>query len=119
MGRRARARGKADKLRAPDSEYRDADGDVLVLRGSMSPLTRRRYQAVLHDQSKLTDDSWHRAVEFLFERLVGRWIVSDVPTEGQKELLARFRVASQEERRWIREVLREHLAEHFPDVEAP
>jgi hypothetical protein len=28
-------------------------------------------------------------------------------------------VASQEERRWIRDVLREHLAEHFPDLQAP
>ena len=119
MGRRARARGKLEKLRAPESEYRDADGNVLVLRGSMSPLTRHRYQAVLHDQSKLVEDSWHRAVEFLFERLAVRWVVFDVPTEGQKELLARYRIASQEERRWIRDVLREHLAEHFPELEQP
>ena len=119
MGKRARARGKADKLRAPESEYRDADGNVLVLRGAMSPLTRHRYKAVLHDQSKLVEDSWHRAVEFLFERLVVRWVIFDVPTEGQKQLLARYRLASQEERRWIRDVLREHLAEHFPDLEAP
>ena len=107
------------RVKAPTTEYRSPGGDVLVLRGSMSPLTRHRYKTILHDQSKLTEDSWHRAVEFLFERLVVRWIVFDVPTEGQKELLARFRVASQEERRWIREVLREHLAEHFPDVETP
>ena len=119
MGRRARGRGKLEKLRAPESEYRDAEGNVLVLRGAMSPLTRHRYAAILHDQSKLVEDSWHRAVEFLFERLVVRWIVFDVPTEGQKELLARFRIASQEERRWIRDVLREHLAEHFPELQAP
>lgn len=119
MGKRARSRGKIDKLRAPEAEYRDADGNVLVLRGSLSPLTRHRYNAVLHDQSKLTDDSWQRAVEFLFERLVVRWIVFDVPTEGQKELLARFRMATQAERRWVRETLRAHLAEHFPDLEAP
>ena len=48
-----------------------------------------------------------------------RWVVSDVPTEGQRELLMRFRVATQDERRWIRDVLREHLTEHFPDLEAP
>ena len=42
-----------------------------------------------------------------------------MPTEGQRELLARLRVATQDERRWIRDVLREHLAEHFPDLEAP
>jgi hypothetical protein len=119
MGKRARARGKTDRLRAPETEYRDADGNVLVLRGSMSPLTRHRYKAALHDQTKLTEDSWHRAVEFLFERLVVRWIVFDVPTEGQKDLLARYRIATQEERRWIRDVLREHLAEHFPELETP
>ena len=48
-----------------------------------------------------------------------RWIVFDVPTEGQKELLARYRIATQEEKRWIRDTLRDHLTEHFPDVETP
>ena len=119
MGKRARGRGKVDKLRAPESEYRDPEGNVLVLRGSMSPLTRHKYKAVLHDQSSLTEDSWHRAVEVLFERLVVRWVIFDLPTEGQKELLARFRAASGDERRWIRDVLREHLAEWFPEVQAP
>ena len=119
MGKRARQRGKLEKLRAPEAEYTDPDGNVLVLRGSMSPLTRHRYRTILHDQSALVEDSWHRAVELLFERLVVRWVVFDVPTEGQKELLARYRIASQEEKRWIRDTLREHLAEHFPDIEAP
>ena len=31
----------------------------------------------------------------------------------------RFRVATHEERAWIRDVLREHIAEHFPELEAP
>lgn len=119
MGKRGRARGKVEKLLAPESEYRDSEGNVLVLRGAMSPLTRHRYRAVLHDQSALTEDSWQRAVEFLFERLVVRWVVFDIPTEGQKELLARYRMATQEERRWIRDVLREHLTEHFPGLETP
>jgi hypothetical protein len=48
-----------------------------------------------------------------------RLVVSDVPTDGQRELVMRFRVATQDERQWIRDVLREHLAEHFPDLEAP
>jgi hypothetical protein len=119
MGRRARAKGRVVKLRAPESEYTDAEGNVLVVRGSMSPLTRHRYKAIRTDQSKLTEDSWHDSVEFLFERLVVRWVVADVPTEGQKELLARFRLASQSERRWIRDVLREHVTEHFPELQAP
>ena len=116
MGKRNRGVGRVS---APTTDYRDADGNVLTLRGSMSPLTRRKYAATLHDQRRSTDDSWQRAVEFLFERLVERWTIFGVPTEGQQELLQRYRIAGADERRWIRDVLREHLAAHFPDVEAP
>jgi hypothetical protein len=116
MGKRNRGVGR---ISTPSTDYRDADGNVLTLRGSMSPLTRRKYASTLHDQRRTTDDSWHRAVEFLFERLVERWTVFDVPTENQKELLERYRIASPEERRWIRDVLREHIETNFPDVEAP
>jgi len=45
--------------------------------------------------------------------------VADVPIERQRDLLARFRFASRDERAWIRDVMRRHCAEHFPDVEAP
>ncbi len=116
MGKRNRGAGR---ISAASTDYRDDDANVLTLRGSMSPLTRRKYASTLHDQRRTTDDSWQRAIEFLFERLVERWEIFGVPTEGQSELLARFRIATAEERRWIRDVLREHLAEHFPDVEAP
>lgn len=116
MGKRNRAAGR---ISAAPSDYEDADGNVLTLRGSMSPLTRRKYASILHDQRKSTDDSWQRAVEFLYERLVERWTIYDVPTDGQKELLQRYRIATSEERRWIRDVMREHLTIHFPDIEAP
>ena len=116
MGKRNRAAGR---ISAPTTDYRDADGNVLTLRGSMSPLTRHKYKSTLHDQRVSTDDSWHRAVEFLFERLVERWTIYDVPTEGQKELLMRYRIATPEERAGSATSLRQHLAEHFPDIEAP
>ena len=119
MGKRSRARGRAEKLTAPESEYASPEGDVLVLRGSLTAKTRRQYHDVLHGNVLSQEDAWQRATELLFERLAVRWVVSDVPTEGQRELLMRFRVATQDERRWIRDVLREHLAEHFPDLEAP
>ena len=35
-------------------------------------------------QSALTEDSWHRAVEFLFERLAVRWIVFEVTATSPK-----------------------------------
>lgn len=116
MGKRNRQRGR---LKAPTSTYDGGDAGTLELRGSMTPATRRAYAATLHDLTKQTEDSWHRAVEFLFERLAVTWTISDVPTSGQKALLMRFRMATQEERAFVRTALREHLAEHFPDLEAP
>jgi hypothetical protein len=119
MGKRSRARGRAEKLTAPESEYVSPQGDVLVLRGALTPKTRRQYHDVLHGNVLSQEDAWQRAVELLFERLAVRWVVSEVPTEGQRELLMRFRVATSDERRWIRDVLREHVTEHFPELEAP
>jgi hypothetical protein len=119
MGKRSRRRG-ADTLKAPESEYASAAGDVLALRGAMTPATRAEYAAVRGGSPLSQEDAWQRAVEFLFERLAVRWEIAGAePITRQKELLARYRFASQDERRWIRDVLREHLAEWFPDVEAP
>jgi hypothetical protein len=121
VGRRNRQRSR-EKLSAPTSDYRDPEGNVLTLRGAMTPATRREYANIVAGAGRAaatTDDSWQRAGEFLFERLAVRWTIADVPLEQQKELLARFRFASQDERAWIRGALREHIAEWFPDVEAP
>lgn len=108
------------KLKAPPSEYRSPDGDVLVLRGSMTVGTQREYADALGGSPLSREDAWQRGVEFLFERLAVSWSVAGTePLTRQKELLARFRMASQAERRWIRDALREHLAEHFPDLDAP
>jgi hypothetical protein len=119
MGKRSRRRG-AETLKAPESEYRSPDGDVLALRGAMSPATRSEYAAAMAGSPLSREDAWQRGVEFLFERLAVRWEIAGAePITRQKELLARFRMASQAERRWIRDVLREHLAEHFPEMPQP
>jgi hypothetical protein len=119
MGKRGRRRG-AEALRAPESEYRNAEGDLLVLRGSLSPASRRKYAEVLAGSPLSQEDAWQRAVEFLFERLAVRWEIAGAePITRQKDLLARYRFASAHERRWIRDVVREHLTEHFPDVTPP
>jgi hypothetical protein len=118
--RMAKKGRRREKLRAPESEYRDGHGSLLVLRGTLTPATRQAYAAELHGNVLSQEDAWQRAVEFLFERLVVRWDIADTdPLTRQKELLARFRFASVDERQWIRGVLREHLSEHFPDMEAP
>lgn len=114
MGKRARARGRAEQPEVPTAEY-----DGLVLRGVLTPKTRREYAAVLHGNVLSQEDAWQRAVEFLFERLAVSWTVAGVEWSGQKELLARLRAATPDERRFVRDKLREHCAEWFPDVEAP
>ncbi len=116
---RRKARKRPEKLAAPTSDYSDADGNVLTLRGSLTPATRQEYAAVLAGNPLSREDAWHRAVEFLFERLAVRWEIAGVPIERQRELLQRFRVTNPQERAWIREVLREHCEERFPDVQAP
>jgi hypothetical protein len=110
---------KRERLVAPTSDYKDADGNVLTLRGSLTLATREEYANVLIGNPLSREDAWHRAVEFLFERLAVRWEIAGVPIKRQRELLQRFRVSSPEERAWIREALREHCAEYFPDVQAP
>lgn len=115
----ARRGPKRAKLKAPGSDYTDADGNVLTLRGSLTPGARREYAQILAGNPLSQEDAWQRAVELLFERLAQRWVIAGLPIERQRELLARFRVASPAERAWVRQSLREHCAEHFPDVTAP
>jgi hypothetical protein len=122
VGRRARNR---DRLRAPNSDYTDPDGNVLTLRGSLKPAARREYAQTLAGAgagaraAATQEDAWQRAVELLFERLAVRWTITGAPIERQRDLLARFRVASPAERAWVREAIREHCAANFPDVDAP
>jgi hypothetical protein len=114
---------RREKLTAPASDYSDAEGNVLSLRGSLTPGSRRAYAQALAGidsrPSATQEDSWQRALELLFERLAVRWVIAGVPVERPRELLGRFRMASAEERSWVRSVIREHCAEHFPDVKAP
>jgi len=120
VGRRGR---RHERLRAPLSDYTDAHGNVLSLRGSLTPGARREYTEALAGKgagaAQTREDAWQRAMELLFERLAARWVIAGEPIERQRELLGRLRMASPEERAWVRQTLREHCAEHFPDVEAP
>jgi len=115
VGRRHRQR---TKLAAPVSEYSDADGDTLTLRGSLTPASRLEYTAVL-GAGLDREDAWQRAAELLFERLAVSWTISDVPITRQRELLGRYRMATDAERAFVRESLRVHLADHFPELQAP
>jgi hypothetical protein len=115
VGRRHRQR---EKLAAPTTDYTDDHGNVLTLRGSLPPAARTEYTRTLAGGLS-REDAWQRAVELLFERLAVAWTISDLETTRQKELLARYRVATAQERRFVRDSLRRHLAENFPELEAP
>lgn len=132
MGRRGRRRAAAmdaaggdpaTKLAAPSSDYTDAEGNTLTLRGALTPSARREYADTLagarSSAAATPEDIWQRASELLFERLAVSWTIAGAPLASQRGLLARYRAASQAERAWVHETLRAHCAEHFPDVQAP
>jgi hypothetical protein len=115
VGKRTRQRVK---LVAPTSGYTDADGNVLELRGALTPAARREYADTLTGGLH-REDALARATELLFERLAVSWTISGVPISRQRELLGRYRMATDAERAFVRESLRAHLADHFPDLQAP
>jgi hypothetical protein len=125
VGRRSRRRsganagGGSPAPRAPVSDYEDGKGNSLSLRGSLSPGSRREYAAARAGSLLSREDADQRALELLFERLAVSWTISGVTTKGQRELLGRLRLANPTERQWVRETLRAHCAEWFPDVEVP
>ena len=120
MGKRSRqrARAQAPMPAVPTSSYPDAEGSLLVLRGSLTPAARAEYARTVSGGLQ-QEDAWQRAVELLFERLAVSWTVAGLQITRQKELLGRYRMASNDERRFVREALRAHLTEHFPEMEAP
>lgn len=115
VGKRHRQR---TRLAAPVAEYRDPEGNVLELRGSLTPAARQEYGAVLTG-GRHREDARARAIELLYERLAVAWTIAGVRTDRQKELLGRYRMASAAERDFVLESLRAHVAEHFPELEAP
>ena len=119
MGRRARKRAREHggaQAPASSTDYRDAEGNVLTLRDELSAGTLRKLRDLDARPGASADDRWQRRMELLFERLAVRWEIAGLPLESQKELLGRFRMASAEERRWVRETLDEHMRSHHPDA---
>jgi hypothetical protein len=120
VGRRGRRRAReapAGAEPSPASDYTDAEGNVLTLRDSLSEGTRRKLEGLDAKPAASAEDRWQRRVELLFEHLAVRWEIAGLPLDGQKELLRRYRMASADERRAVREAMAEHLRTRYPDVE--
>lgn len=117
MGRRSRRRRQEGAQEtAATSAYTAEDGSVLTLRDQLSAGTLKKLADLDAKPAADAEDRWQRRVEYLFERLAVRWEIAGLPLEGQKELLGRYRMASADERRRVRQALDEHLALHHPDV---
>jgi hypothetical protein len=118
MGRRSRRRAsEGERPPAATTDYRDAEGNVLTLRDELSAGTLRALRDLDAKPAASAEDRWQRRVEFLFERLAVRWVIAELPLEGQKALLGRYRLASSSERQQVRATLAEHLATHHPELD--
>ena len=118
MGRKSRRRreGSAESAPVSTTSYTDAEGNVLTLRDELSAGTLRQVEQLDAKPAASAEDRWQRRQELLFERLAVRWDIAGLPLEGQKELLGRYRMASADERRRVREAIGEHLAGRHPEL---
>ena len=91
---------------------------MLELRGSLTPGARREYNEILTGGLQ-REDAWQRATELLFERLATKWTIAGLEITRQKELLGRYRMSTTAERQFARDAIRQHVAEHFPELQAP
>jgi hypothetical protein len=101
------------------SDYRDAEGNVLTLRDSVSEATAAKLNEPVGGAAASADDVWRRHGEMLFERFAVRWTIADLPLSGQKELLGRYRLADEQTQRWVRETLRDHVRRNHPELDRP
>jgi hypothetical protein len=98
-------------------DYIDAEGNVLTVRESLSPGSIRKITKARGAGAATVDDDWRRRTELLFERLVVRWEISELPITEQKLLLARYRMADAETQLWVRRTLAQHVARLIPELE--
>lgn len=98
------------------ADYDDPDGNVLTLRQELSAATISKIGEPPASAAASVDDAWQRREEMLFERLVVRWEIAGLPLDDQAMLLGRFRMASDEERRWVRSTIAAHLERFIPEL---
>ena len=116
MGKRSRRRNRATEPAAAETDrYTDAEGNVLELRRRISAGSARKL-AESGGPGSSQEDRWQRRTEMLFERFAVSWTIAGLPLGTQKELLGRYRMASEDERRWVRERLDEHVSRHQPEL---
>lgn len=112
----AKRRKRRERAPVETSEYADPEGNVLVLRQELSQASIRKIGERPGSAAASIEDAWARREEALFERLAVSWTIAGLPIEEQGMLLARYRMASAEERRWVRETIAAHLERYIPEL---
>jgi hypothetical protein len=112
----AKRKARRPKAPVPTVDYADPDGNVLTLRQELSQGTIRKLGEGPGSAAASIEDAWQRREEALFERLAVRWEIAGLAIDEQAMLLGRYRMASTEERRWVRETIADHLARFIPEL---
>jgi hypothetical protein len=100
----------------PSFDYTDSEGNVLTLRGELSPRTIAKLREPPGRAATSQEDAWRRRTEMLFERLAVSWEIAGLPLDDQKMLLGRYRMADADTQRWVRRTIAEHLERHIPEL---
>jgi hypothetical protein len=111
-----RQKQRRPRQKAPTAEYVDGEGNVLVLRQSLSAGTIAKLGAGPATAATSQDDAWRRRSELLFERLAVSWEIAGLPLTDQKLLLGRYRMADPATQQWVRETIAHHLERHLPEL---
>ena len=120
MGKRQRRRTRSSgesPAAATTTTYPFGEGGSISLRDELGDGTMRTLQTLDAQPAASADDRWQRRIELLFERLVVSWEIAGLPLKDQRELLGRYRMASADERKQVRDVLAGHLRERHPEIE--
>jgi hypothetical protein len=111
-----RKKQRRSREKAPTVDYVDPEGNVLTLRQTLSAATIAKVGEPPPGDAASREDAWRRRSEALFERLVVRWEIAELPLTEQKMLLGRYRMADAETQRWVRQTIAEHLERHIPEL---
>jgi hypothetical protein len=114
MARRKKRRDREAPVETFD--YTDSEGNVLTLRGSLTPGTIRKLSRADRKAGASAEDVYHRRTEALFERLAVSWEIAGLPLDDQKLLLGRYRMADSDTQAWVRRTLTEHVERHIPEL---
>ena len=120
MGKRQRKRARSGgepAERRSMTDYPFGEDGSITLRDGLGAGTLRTLEKLDAQAAASAEDRWQRRMELLFERLVVRWEIAGLPLDSQRELLGRYRMASADERRQVREMLTEHLRTRYPDLD--